>query len=426
MESSIAESPSDSDRPYGRSFGERLRRHLDPLQRHLGPRIVLFVGCLLGMASIGVFLVDRPHMVAINYFVYHVAAEAVLSGEGLYTVHPEDRPAYRFLYPPIVVLAWIPFVLVDPWVGYTIQTLLSVAAGVGIGLLVARYVESAGVRLGTIDRVLLCGFAVGSVHSVPTVIYGNVNLWLALALLAGVLALERGRETAAGILFALPALVKVFPAAIGLWLVRARSPRAVVTATVTGLGGLAAGAVVFGPATTVTWIEEALLPRREVDEFAGGLAPDAAYVTVRQPLSHVLPSEWLGFASVLILAPILAYLYLDISEPIDRLVAVHGTIAAVVLFFPSYFVYLALLYPTLLPLLYLLDAPAARYPFLAGAFVAGFAVTGGDVQEIAVLGPEPLALVLGPVGSVVAVMTPPLLGVVLTLIGCVAYRYRQN
>lgn len=394
-----------------------------------GARLVLVLGLLLGaFAALYTFLA-LPNRLGIDFQVYYVAAEASLAGENFYTVAPPDHPEFYYLYPPLTVVLFYPFTAFSGWVpAFVVFTALKLVAGSAVALLLIRITEASEMTLARFDRVLIGAYVLLSIHSIPSLLYGQVNLYLVLALVLGFYWLDRNRGTAAGVAFAAAAFVKMFPAAIGVWLLRRRSVRAIVAATATGIGLWLLSVATFGVDAHRVYLTEALLPRMDSDLFVGGLDSGLPYVTIRRPISVALPGldpAWLTPIAFFLLAPVVAYLYTDVQNRTDRLVAIHGTLTAILLFFPSFFVYVVILYPTLVPLLYRLEHQPARRLFLSGAAVASFAFTLQSVENAVSLVPAPASVT----GAFLAVLeplltfgTPPLYGSVLMLAGCVAYR----
>jgi hypothetical protein len=392
-----------------------------------GARVVLGAGILFGVALLGYMAATRLDLLGVNFRVYRVAAGAALAGENLYAVTPEGLPAYRYLYPPVTVLAFVPFALVSWHVGFALHALVTVGIGVATAVLLVRVVESQGVRLTRLDRALVVGWVVLGVHAVPSLFFGQVNHHLLALLALGFVALERGDGWTSGAAFALATLVKLFPALVGVWLVRRRDRRAVGAATATGLAGLLVGVLAFGVDAHRAYVVEALVPRQKHTLFAGGLDPGATYVTLRRPLSHLLPTidpALYGPLAVAVLVPIVGYLYLDVDGYVDRLVAIFGTVAAMVLVVPSLLLYVLYLTFPLVPLLYLLEGRRARRLFVAGALVAGVPFTGERVLEVVAVAPVPEGATVA-LSELLTFGTPPLYGIALMLAGCMAYRKGQ-
>lgn len=409
-----------------------------------GARAVLATGILLGVVMLGVFLFDRQHMFAANFEVYQVAAEATLEGGPLYDTAPERFPDFYYLYPPITIVGFLPFAAFDLWTGFVVHTAMEIAVGLALAAVTIRWAERFR-PLSRVDRLLVAGFVIGSIHTVPSMVYGQVNLRMALFVALGLYLLERAhvatdggldgihdqirsagrRPGVAGAALAVAALYKVFPAAVGLWLVARRAWWALAGALATGLGALGLGALVFGTGTTRVFFTEALLPRTDADAFVGGLDPAAGYVTVRRPLSLVVPDVSplvLTALAALVLAPPLAYCYRHLETPRDRLLGAHATVVAVFVFFPSYPLYYVILYATLIPSLYAVRDRLARRLFVAGALLANVVVIGRTLEDIQAVVPpwvgDPLVTVGMPI---VTVATPVLVGCLLMLAGCVVH-----
>lgn len=424
----------------------------------------------------------------LNFEVYHVAAEVALAGGEFYDAPPEGRSdQYVYLYPPITVVAFVPFTLVDAWTAYGLATGLSVLAAAASTWAVVAYVEGeragerstaidghgtadsaavsdstttadpAGIdrpaptdvrprRLGWLDAALIFAFFVGSIYAAGTVVFGNVNLWLAAFVSVGLLALSRGREVAAGILLALAALFKLFPALVGLWLLRARAWRATAVAIATGVSGIVAGLLAFGRGPTEYYVREVVVGRSETAAFVGGYPPGALnYVTAQRPLSWLVwrlhpgaSAAWLYVATALALGAVLLFFYADLSRPMDRHAAVFVSVAAAVVAFPALRWYLVLVYLPLLVLAYDWEGPGYGlfvaggvifsisvhprdvYAFLASPTSAGWLEPANAavplVDVVALVGTfEPLLVAATPLA---ALASPQLWGLVLVCVAC--------
>lgn len=399
--------------------------------RRRGARAVLSIGILLGVGNLLYVLLASPVHIGIDYRVYHLAGSVALDGGNFYQAVPEGLAGYfHYAYPPITVLGFVPLALVSETVGFAVHTVLTVLAGLGSAWLLVRYIERVGgSRLPWLDRGLITAFVVGSIHSMSSLFFGQVNHYLVAALTVGFVALDADRETLAGVAFGFAAFLKVFPAAVGLWLLRRRAWRAIATAVGFAAVGFAAGIAVFGPDLTAAYVERALLPRLSPGEFAGGLDPGATYLTIRRPISVLLPSIDPALYSVIagvVLGIPVVYLYRTIEDREDRLVSILGTMVAVLLFFPSYPLYFVILYFPLIPLLYLLASGRPRQLLLAGGLVASLAIRYDDIQtgfEIVGWSPRSLEAILRPVLTFV---TPGLVGVLVILGACLLHRRHKH
>jgi len=139
---------------------------------------------------------------------------------------------------------------------FALQTLGNLGAAAGITVVLKRSLGRRDITLTGLDRGLLAGFVLCSSYSAITVLNGEVTLWLAFAVALGIDALDRNRQRLVGTAFAGAALVKVFPAVLGLWFVRRRAWQGLAAVLVTGLAGLVVGVLVFGLDLTVTYLTD--------------------------------------------------------------------------------------------------------------------------------------------------------------------------
>lgn len=395
-----------------------------------GARFVLLVGVLFGLAYLAYTFTTAADETALDFEVYYFAAEAVLEGGPLYGVSPVGVDYLVYAYPPLTVLAFLPLTLLPPFVAYLVFTALNLAAGLLAGRLTIGFLDRHGRTLERSDRALVYAFVALSVHAMPSTVFGQVNLPLALAFVAGFDWLDRaaeggdgptGRwESRAGVGFGLAAFVKAFPALVGVWLLRRRAWRAVGAAVLTGVAGLGLGLLAFGPDTSLAYVTEALLPRASDDAFAGGLDPGAAYVTVRRPLSVLFPglgSLGLTVAALVVVAPAVGALYarLDVGTLVGRLVGAYATVAGTLAVLPSFPVYGVLLYFPVVPLLYVLEGRPYRV-FVAGALLWNLSVRFDDARAVLdALGAEGIAAALRPL---FALATPSLVGLAVMFLAC--------
>jgi len=380
---------------------------------------------------IGLTTWEPSSLMGVNYHVYHVAAEAAMAGENFYTVHPPGQPAYHYLYPPASVIAWYPFTAVGWTTGFALLTLLTVLAGLASAWLLVEYVEEFGPALGWVDVAIVTAAFVLSTHSFGSIYFGNVNVLLAVAIVAGFWALTVDRDGLAGVSFAGAASVKVFPALVGLWLLREKEWKATAVALATGIAGLVAGVALYG--FDRTWYYFTVVPgeRSRTAQFVGGYPVDAfPYVTVQRPLSHLLWSVWpaatythLVVLSVVVCGVVLAYFYLDVSGEHERLMAVFATMVVTVLVFPALRWYVVLVYLPLFALAYVWREGPGRLAFVAGALLFAVGETPTEVAAYAGSLPGPLA---DPAVALASTVSPQTAGLTVALAGCVWYKTRTN
>lgn len=368
-----------------------------------------------------------------NFRTYRYAAELALSGEPFYQVAPPGLDDWAvFLYPPITTLAYAPFTLVEWQTGYAILVVMNAVAGLLAAYLVVRFIDKAGNRLGWLDVGLIGSLFVISPFSFGTFYYGNVNLLMALAFVAGFLALERKQSRVAGILFGLTALWKLFPTILGVWLVRVRAWRDIASAVAVGLGGIVLGLLVFGWDRTSEFFLTVVFNRSETSDFVGGYPADGTYyITIQRPISQLLWTAWpgapAGLLTILTLAVVCILLlafYRDIEDRMERLFAIFATVIVAITIVPALQWYLVLLYFPMIPLLYLWDGPG-RLGFIAGSVILFFNNRPGDILEW--LDGTPIPAVIEPfVRDVFILATVQLHAMAIMLAACWWYRTRRR
>lgn len=407
-------------------------------RRALGAWLVLLGTLPMGLRSyyltdqIGFFTWNPGGRMGVNFRTYHYAVERAREGLLVYDAPPPDTYDWAvYLYPPGTLPSFYPFAPLDWQTGYAILIILSIlAAGIATWLVV-RYVESLGPALGWIDVVLVFAAFLFSTHTFGTIFFGNINLLLALGIVGGFWALTRERDSVAGVAFGVVALYKIFPALIGLWLLRTRQWRAVAAAIATGVGGLVLGLVLYGIDATRYYLTEVMIGRTESELFVGGYPIDETYyVTIQQPISRLVAAIWpsapylvIFGVSVLVCLGILAYFYRDLSTDLDRQMAIFATLVVMIIILPSLRWYLILLYLPLVSILYLWQDGRARYVFIAGGVL--MSITTSTEGVVMVLGDAPniVETLAYPIGSSGVI---PLYGLLVMVLACAWEKYRRR
>jgi hypothetical protein len=389
-------------------------------------RALLGAGIVLGAWNLVVLPLLNPEQLGLAVRVYTVAAEAALAGEPFYELAPPGLPGYYYIYPPAIMLAFLPYGLLgNYWLALGIQTAISVAAGLGLAWLLVRAIERADVDLARLDVGLLGTFCVLSTYTAPTLVNGQVNLVLGFLIGAGLLAAERGRSTLGGAALGLAGTVKLFPAVVGAYLLRRRQWRAAGAAIATGLGLLGLGLLVFGIDASVTYVT-AVLPS-EVQ--TGALAADPLaydYQTVRRQLAALLPwlpVGWIPAVGALVVAPLVAATYRHVETAVDRWFAILATLAGALLILPFEPLYYPIFLFPLLPLLYVVPAGRARLLLLVGTALTLSGMTPSSLESSVEIG-----LVSGPLRDLTAaifrVILPGTLGMWLMLGAALDWQWR--
>ncbi|MFC3478391.1 glycosyltransferase family 87 protein [Halobacterium litoreum] len=397
------------------------------MSRNRRPRAVLAVAALAGVPSTVLFALRNPGQVGFATDVYYAAARAALAGRDFYAVNPVGDATFQ--YPPAVVAAFYPHALLgDPALALALQTLVNLAALVGLAALVVRTAERGTGSLARVDRALLVAFVFLAGPVGVNLVMGQVNPVLALGLAGGAVALERGRDRASGAALGATAAVKLFPALVGVWLCRRRAWRAIAAATATGVGAILAGVLLFGPGATETYVAETLSGELSVASFPDGPDPTAPFVTVRRQLTYLAPSlsgTALLAAGLAVVAPVYAGVNRVVADPESRLVALQGTLTATLLVFPLEPFYVVLAVFPLAPLLYRLDPGTPRTLLLAGTLLVSVPVLYESVVTLTAPLPGGISSAIRGVSrDAFAFVLPPTIGAWLVLAGCLLYQHR--
>lgn len=423
------------------------------MSRRRWVRAVLAIGTLAGVINAVGLASGQPAQIGIATDVYHHAGSAILAGENPYLGTPADHPGFHYLYPPIVLLAVVPYGLLgEQLLVYGAHTGVNLLTAVALALAVIRTIEEAGVELDPRDRWLLGAYTVGWFPTASSLVMGQVNLQLALGIALATRHLERHRrslgatntptlrerisrwvprwhvgtgrpQAVAGVLFALVALVKLFPALVGFWLLRLREWRSIGAAVLTGIGGIVLGFVIFGPGLTEHYLTVTLQRELSVATFASGPAPSSPYMTVRRQFSVLfpdLPQSWLLPAALAVLAPIVLASYRRIDTLERRLLALHATLLGTLIAFPLEPFYLGLTVFPMVPLLYLFGDGSGRRLYLIGALIVSVPIWFGDVSLYLGMAPEVIAApLLDLARDVYSFVLPMMIGVWAMLAGIV-------
>jgi hypothetical protein len=351
-------------------------------------RVLLALGILFGLGTLVSLPALRPEQLGLAARVYTTAAEAAVAGEPFYGVAPAGLPGYRFVYPPVVMLAALPAGLVgSATLTFVVLTAVSLAAGLGIAWLAIRETERAGLDLARSDRWLIAGFCCLSSYAAPTLVNGQLNLLLGLGLATGLVATERERATPGGAILALPATVKLFPATVGCYLLRRRRFRAVAAAIAAGLGLALVGLIAFGPDASLTYLTSVLSGEVQSGAFAADPL-DHGFLTVRRQLAALLPvpPAWLPAIAVAVVAPIVALSYRRVEGRLDRWFAVLATLVGTLLVLPLEGLYFPLLLFPLVPVLYHTPAGRTRRLLVAGTVLTLLGITPATLEALSASG----------------------------------------
>ncbi len=404
----------------------------DPPGSPWANRLVLLFGIFAGIGYAVTTIQYSPEQFGIASRVYYSAASAAMNAENFYLLHPPSDPGYRFLYPPIVILVFFPHAsLGTPTLAFALQLVLNCSAILGLSIILIKGIERRGIPLQTLDKALLIGFVGISPYGITQVIQGQVTLWLAFALSLSLWYLETNKNSMAGFFVALPAVVKLFPISVGLYLLRSHNWKAILVALITGGSAVLLGILVFGIDLTAFYFLD-ILPSRFVDQtVTGNPNPRHTNIGMSRQLAALIPGRtFLQYGIALLVASgTLTLLYRSFATDIHRQSALLGTLVLTLLILPLDPLYFSLfLYPLGL-LLYTRLPRESRY-LLLGGIILTTTLIGYTTVEIA-LTTLPLPAIINSFAEtatalVFSVILPPTIGLYLLLASCVAIHLSSN
>ncbi|WP_431358737.1 glycosyltransferase 87 family protein [Halovenus amylolytica] len=412
----------------GVEFGERLE--LDTSVRR-PERLVLLFGLLTGLLGVVLAANELAKGTELDYQAYYFTGRAVLQGEpfvGWAITDISFLTEKAYVYTPITAPIFVVYGIFPRWeIGYVLNIVLLFVVFLQIGRLTLDFLESHGVTLQRVDRVLILGFCVFSGHSILGMYRGNVDPIILLALAVGLLAMENGEQIKGGTLWATTAHFKLFPAFLGVWMIYRRAYRAIAAAIVTGLGLIVLGVIVFGIDAHIEFVEFIVNERSREGAFLGGLDPELQWITLRRPLSQFLPltGNQLILLSTALIAPFVYLVYRDAESDLDAVVAFFATMVAMLItVVPSTLNYVVYLYFPLLALIYLTEEKTTKYLFLAGLVLVNLPLYPQHIELI--VDALPLSagigdLIVGAARAVLTYTSIPLVGFLLVLAGCIRF-----
>jgi len=394
-------------------------------------RLALLFGLFTGALGVAIAANEFAKSPELDYQAYYFAGRAVLEGEpfvGWAITDGSFLAGKAYVYTPVTAPIFVPYGLLPEWqMGYVVNIALLFVVFYLIGRLSVGYIERHGVALERVDRLLIIGFCLASGHSILGMYRGNVDPIILLGLSAGLLAIERGDEARGGALWATAAHFKLFPAFLGVWLLYRRAYRAIAAAVVTGLGLVLLGVVLFGVDAHIEFVDFIVNERSREGAFLGGLDPELQWITLRRPLSQVLPlsGNQLFLLSTAIMTPFVYLVYRDADSELDRLVAYFATMVVMLItLVPSTLNYVVYLYFPLLSLLYLTEDPRTKSLFLAGLVLVNVPLYPQHVELIVDALPLSAGVgdaIAGGARAVLTYVSIPLIGFLVILAGCLRF-----
>jgi len=184
-----------NQKTYIRSFSiTSILQRKDSTASFTRARLALGFGVSLGIAYFLYRLTITPGQFGIDFEIYRAAAEDLHAGKVVYGRSPVGVSNLTYRYPIILLAPFSLYLLVSPIIGFAIHIAGTVLVSVLLGLTIAKATESYGLQLSNYDRILICGFIVISPISAPSLVNGNINHHIALALGIGLIWMEQNRE----------------------------------------------------------------------------------------------------------------------------------------------------------------------------------------------------------------------------------------
>lgn len=267
----------------------------------LGSPVLPVAALLVSIAAyVAVTLLGPKPFEMVDLRVYYDSAWHLFDGSSLYNFESSSSIGLRFTYPPFAAalfapLAWLPWTLCR-----LVWQLGSLAELWFIGRCSLHLADNARTsRLGrrpASTATLLTALALWTEPVRSTMNYGQINLFIAAALLAGLAA---RRTWIAGVTVGICAAVKLIPGITGLYYLLAGRLRTVAAAAVTALAAIGASFLVSPALTRQFFTDTIFNPAR-----AGDLAA-VNNQSLRGALTRILGHDdavlWAG-ASVVLLA----------------------------------------------------------------------------------------------------------------------------
>lgn len=397
------------------------------LEGHWPTRVVLLLGIVSGVAVPAYFLgLASETPLAWDFIAYYAAAEAFLGGESFVGLVPPFGEGI-YVYPPVVVLGFVPLAFLGDWIiGFLVHSGISLGLLLVLGLLCIRELDRLGVQLERLDKVLILGFTTASLYPMVAIGLGQIDPMVAVLIAITFLALERRAAWTAGVTLAFAAVIKLFPAALGLWFVRLRRWRAAIVCVLVGLGVSVASMAVFGPSVHRDYLSLVTTERSRLSAFAEGMDPNFFDVTLARPLAVVLPDVppvTYAVLAVVIVAPALVVVYRQVDTRLDRHVAYLATITALLVASPASNInHLLYLYFPLIVLLFALDRPLPRAVLLVGLVVLLVPIQPEQLSttmDVAGMAPGTIAYIDSLTNRILSTASVALVGALVVLGGCV-------
>ena len=379
------------------------------------PQIYLIITIITGVLSLG-FTLAISGIGTGDFLTYYTAAEYALQGKQ-FVGENTGMPSGPYVYLPITVLFYVPLTLFSPMVAYILLFCINICGALLASWQVIRLSDKLDIELTTQDKLLITGAILLAPPLIGNLLNAQPNFWLLVAFLTGYQLLEKNQQLLAGVILALPAIFKLWPALLGIWLVYRCQWKAVVSAVATGTFAIITSMGVFGTATNIEYFRYILYSRSWTELFAGGLSPEMGVVTIRRPISILSPNldpVYMALIGVIILLPILLYYYSTATGQIGRLVAFEVTVITILLIIPSITPYFIFPFAFAVPLLYVLEPPQQHIAGVASVCTV-FIADAGNIITLLGISPVLSGVLRTMAWSILQYMSIPLIGCLILL-----------
>jgi hypothetical protein len=394
--------------------------------RHLNSVSVARITALLVVSeglAVAAYVILFSSVDAGDFQAFYFAAEHVIEGEPFVGRAPPTGANTAWVFPPITVLYFLPFTLFDSWLAAYVAQILVIAVLSLLGAVILYRIHPLSeAPLAMSSKALLTLAILVNPFAILNFGQGQMNIHVLVLILTGVYWSQSGSEYRSGIVFGVAALIKLWPAVLGFWLLWRRQWSAVGAAIVTGITGLVLGGLLFGLQATRTWWTVITARRSLTAELSGGVSPGVGMIALERPMSVLFPAlPPVLFVTVCIIGGGAALLLLYRYSPSQSkgLATAGATIAIALLVVPAATLpYLLVPLVIGLGLLFVSDEISYRSRFLLiiGILVSGVPVGYEEISAIA--GVAGIQMVGDGVLSVaLAIFPPEIIGLLVLAVG---------
>jgi hypothetical protein len=300
-----------------------------------------------------------------DFRAFYHASQLALQGEDFVGVAPPGVTSYAsWVYPPIAVLLFIPFALLNNWLAaFVVWNVINIGIAVAIGQSIFNMIQEQNPFVDIRDRILIIACLVIGPPAIFNLVQGQTNFVVLGCIFYGFLAVERGHSVRAGAAYAIAATIKLWPVLFGVWLLYKRDYLSIIAAIIAGIGLQLLGVLLFGIESYVALIEIIVNDRASTGTIS---------------LVYLLENIGLSSLSAIIVAvsamgTVLYVIYKD--GPDSPIFKYTATIVAVLLASPSIMQYMIFIYVGSIPTIYLAEGQKTQIRLGLGLFLISIPIT---------------------------------------------------